>query len=76
MLGGFIYPAPFFLFMLSYFIMYQVDFMNDYRILKGEEPLVNSRFDLEKINTLYLTASVVGLSLAGLNKGVKKLTNN
>ncbi len=76
-LGGLFFHTPFFLSIVGYFVLYQVNFMNDFYILQGKGAMINnSKFSFEKINQLYMYVGVAGLALAGANKGITKFTNN
>ncbi len=76
-LGGLLFPTPFFLSIVGYFVLYQVNFMNDFYILQGKGAVIDSsKFSFEKINQFYMYVGAAGLALAGINKGITKFTNN
>lgn len=76
-LGGLLFHTPFFLSIVGYFVLYQVNFMNDFYILQGKGVMIdNSKFSFEKINQLYMYVGVTGLALAGASKAITKFTNN
>jgi hypothetical protein len=76
-LGGLLYPSAFYLSILSYFILYQVNFINEYLILNGKSPMFEkSSFSFEKINRLYLYLGVTGLGLAGVSKGLARMNQS
>lgn len=75
-IGSIMYPSAFFLSILSYFAIYQLNFVNEYFILSGKPSMFEkSTFSFQKINKLYLYLSITGIGLAGLSKSLKKFNN-